>query len=255
MDQASPSVNSSTPVISPCGDWTLYEHRVVTSTNLLAANLPAWTALRADTQTAGRGRFQRTWISDQGGLWLSAVVPLSGADLEHRILPLAAGLAVCNALQELGLRLCRLRWPNDVMIRDRKLAGLLIDQFVPSLAVIGIGLNVANQPETLDSTLKRHTTRLADLLTEPPGLPALTALILRHLRKLVLELRHDGAPNLLLRINELWGPALEVELDLDGTVRRGLFSGVDAEARLRLWDEAGRPALYEAHQVRHLTEI
>ncbi len=243
------------PVISVCGDWTLHEHQLVGSTNLLAANLPAWTAIRADTQTAGRGRFQRTWISDLGGLWLSAVVPLAQQDLARRALPLAAGLAVCNALQELGVRGYRLRWPNDVMVKDRKLAGLLIDQFSPGVAVIGIGLNVNNQPEVLDITLRNTTTRLKDLVAKAPGPPALTGLILRHLRRVVSQLDTDGTPELLLRINELWGPPRVVELDLDGRFRRGLFSGLDAQVRLQLSDEAGRLSVYEAHQVRHLTEI
>jgi hypothetical protein len=47
--------------------WHLHEFAEVTSTNLIAAKLPAWHAVRADTQTAGRGRFQRHWVSDAGG--------------------------------------------------------------------------------------------------------------------------------------------------------------------------------------------
>ena len=62
--------------------WTLLEFNVVNSTNFVAGKLEVWNAVRADTQTAGRGRFQRSWISDAGGLWLSAVVP-TGPDREH----------------------------------------------------------------------------------------------------------------------------------------------------------------------------
>jgi biotin-(acetyl-CoA carboxylase) ligase len=57
-----------------------------------------------------------------------------------------------------------MRWPNDVLVNDRKLAGLLIDHFAPGLAVIGIGINVRNQPEALDPGLKNQTARLVDLL-------------------------------------------------------------------------------------------
>lgn len=251
-DLSLPSANIPPPAISSCGDWTLHEHRAVSSTNLLAANLSAWTAIRADTQSAGRGRFQRTWISDRGGLWLSAVVPLGQGALERRTLPLAAGLAVCNALHELGLR-ARLRWPNDVMVNDRKLAGLLIDQFVPGLAVIGVGLNVTNHPETLDPTLKNNTTRLADLMAQTPGIPALAALTLRHVRTVLRDI--SGTPGFLMHVNDLWGPPRPVQLDLDGIIRQGLLTGVDAEARLRLVDDAGRISSYDPAQVRHLTEI
>jgi len=88
-------------------DWTVWEYDSVTSTNLVAAELAAWNAVRAETQTAGRGRFQRKWVSDRGGLWLSAVVPI--ASPSDRILPLLAGLAICESLHGLGVRHLRLR--------------------------------------------------------------------------------------------------------------------------------------------------
>jgi BirA family biotin operon repressor/biotin-[acetyl-CoA-carboxylase] ligase len=243
------------PLLSTFESWTLHEYQAVDSTNLIAATLPAWTAVRADTQSAGRGRFQRSWISDQGGLWLSAVVPSSPGKLARRALPLAAGLAICNALQELGVQGFRLRWPNDVLVNDQKLAGLLIDQFAPGLAVVGIGINVGNQPDVQDASLKNCSIRLADLLPTPPKLSVLTDLILRRLRTVLLELNQQSAPALFLRVNQLWGPPHTVELDLDGTLRRGLFTGVDSEGRLRLADLCGNLSFYDAHQVRHLTEI
>ena len=255
---ANPSAQAqhpSRPSIARCEGWTLHEYQVVTSTNLLAAALPPWTAVRADTQTAGRGRFQRTWISDQGGLWLSAVVPLGREEAARRALSLVAGLAICDALQELRVPGLRLRWPNDVMVGDRKLAGLLIDQFISDAAVIGIGLNVSNRPEALDPTLKNRTAHLGEFLPKTPGLGDLAALLLRHLRIAVLELDRQGAPALFLRINQLWGDPRAVELDLDGSFRCGLFTEVDPAGRLRLTDAAGNSCFYEAHQVRHLTKI
>jgi BirA family biotin operon repressor/biotin-[acetyl-CoA-carboxylase] ligase len=233
----------------------LYEYPVVTSTNLISANLAAWTAVRADTQTGGRGRFQRSWVSDRGGLWLSAVVSNPNAVGARRALPWAAALAVCDLLSELGVLRFRLRWPNDVLVNNRKLAGLLIDQFAPNTTVVGIGLNVQNRPEVSDARLANHTARLADLMSTPPELPKLTALILRHLRQELNELNRLGAPALFLRVNRLWEAPRNVELDLDGTLRRGLFTGVDPEGRLALSNLDGGITFYEAHEVRHLTEI
>jgi BirA family biotin operon repressor/biotin-[acetyl-CoA-carboxylase] ligase len=231
----------------------LHEYAVVGSTNLVAANLPVWEAVRADTQTAGRGRFQRSWVSDQGGLWLSAVVPAQTPTAS--VLPLVAGLAVCQTLQTLGVQRLRLRWPNDVLIDDLKLAGLLIDQFSPGAAVAGIGVNVSNQPEVCDAGLKNHTTRLADLLATPPSLRALAGLLLGQLRRAVSDLQDHGFAALLPRINALWSGARRVELDLDGVLRAGLFSGIDEEGRLILSEETGSRSAYAAHQVRHLQEI
>lgn len=243
------------PVVSTCDGWTIHEYPSVASTNLVAAGLPAWTAVRANSQTAGRGRFQRTWVSDLGGLWLSAVVPTARNTNARRTLPLAAGLAICNSLRELGVSGLRLRWPNDVLVKDQKLAGLLIDQFSPDVAVVGIGLNVANQPETCDPALRNRTTRLADLLPSQPELMTLTALVLRNVQKVLTDLDLSGAAALFSRVNALWAGPRMVELDLDGTLARGLFTGVDETGRLVLSDSEGKITYYDAHQVRHLTEI
>lgn len=277
------------PAVTTLDGWTIHEYSVVTSTNLVAANLDPWTAVRADIQTNGRGRFQRAWISDQGGLWLSAVVPIGRDMIKERTLPLAAGLAVCDCLHELGISRLRMRWPNDVLVNDRKLAGLLIDHFTPGLAVIGIGINVRNQPEALDPNLTNQTTRLVDLVPaqespasrrrvsfaagqensgETPALPGvaqengnpalelpeLTMLVLRHLRLVLTQLRKLGTMSLLPRVNKMWAAPRRVELDLDGTFHAGLFTGVDDDGRLALSDEAGNVTFYDAHEVRHLTE-
>jgi len=234
-------------------NWTLWEYDSVTSTNLVAAELPAWNAVRAETQTAGRGRFQRAWVSDKGGLWLSAVVPTHRPN--HPILPLLAGLAVCELARGLGARNARLRWPNDVMIGERKLAGVLIDQFRPGLAVIGIGLNVDNQPALYDGTLRNHTERLGDILPAPVPIEDLITLLLERIRLLVEALNAGELPPLLARVNELWSKGRRVELDLDGHIRRGRFAGVDDAGRLLLLDDRGATTIYHPEQVRLLNEL
>lgn len=255
--------------------WTVHEVASVDSTNLFAANLPVWHAARAEVQTAGRGRFQRIWISDKGGLWLSAVVPSPsrGADSprvarEKAVssapprarpaqpwLPLVAGLAVCDALAELGLTGFRMRWPNDVLVRDRKLAGLLLDQFTRARVVVGVGLNVRNQPEASDAALQNQATRLSDWLPESPGLPEVAAVVLRHLRRLALEASQKGFAAMHSRVNALWQGPRRVELLLDVGSRPGLFTSVDQDGRLLLEDEAGRTTAYNPSQVHHLREI
>jgi BirA family biotin operon repressor/biotin-[acetyl-CoA-carboxylase] ligase len=187
-------------------------------------------------------------------LWLSAVVPLGKGPILRRALPLAVGLAVCGALQELGISDFRLRWPNDVLVCDRKLAGLLIDQFAEDLAVIGIGINVNNRPESMDPDLSNRTIRLADLLATTVELGQLTALLLRHLRQELAALESAGAPPLFARVNGFWRAPRMVELDLDGPVRKGLFTGVDTSGRLALASPSGELSFYDAHEVRHLTE-
>jgi BirA family transcriptional regulator, biotin operon repressor / biotin---[acetyl-CoA-carboxylase] ligase len=164
--------------------WTLHEFAEVTSTNSLAAHLPAWSAVTATIQTSGRGRTGRRWVSDSGGLWLSAVVPAPGDPSRWSLLPLAAGWAVLSTVRELGVADARLRWPNDILVGRRKLAGILVDRFDAEQAVIGIGLNLTNQPGQVDDALQSEVARLADLL---PAAPDRSAVLVRLLAALTRE--------------------------------------------------------------------
>jgi biotin-(acetyl-CoA carboxylase) ligase len=142
-----------------------------------------------------------------------------------------------------------------VLVDDRKLAGLLVDQFAPGLAVAGIGINVFNHPETHDPGLKNRVARLADLIATPPDLRQLTRIVLGNLRRVVDQMRTLGFASLLPRINQMWGRPRRVELDLNGNLRLGTFGGVGQDGELLLLSDSGNQAAYDASQVRHLKEI
>lgn len=250
----------------PAPSWQLRELAEVTSTNVVAASLPAWSAVRADTQTAGRGRFQRAWVSDYGGLWLSAVVPCGPIAEAARELPLLAGLALADALLAVSSRLrvapssgptLRLRWPNDLLVGPRKLAGLLVDQFTPGQAVIGIGVNVTNDPAAHARSLAGQVITLQNLLAPapPPPLTQLAAHVLAHLRAILDLHAAQGMAALTPRINALWDGPRAVQLDLDGPVLTGDFLGVDTCGHLQLRLPDGSTQLFEPNQVRLLRDI
>jgi BirA family biotin operon repressor/biotin-[acetyl-CoA-carboxylase] ligase len=127
-------------------------HQRLESTNTRARELAAagashGTVVTAAEQTAGRGRQGRVWTAPAGkALLYSAIVrPL---DERHLMLPLAAPLAVCAAAEQLrpGIE-CRVKWPNDIWLDERKLAGVLIEaRPQDGWAVIGIGLNLSISP-------------------------------------------------------------------------------------------------------------
>ncbi len=127
----------------------VHRYRTVESTMTIAAGLPLGSVVVAEEQTAGQGRHGHSWHSEPGGLYCSIV-------LEARpLLTLALGLATAEAI---GIP-CDLRWPNDVMIGGRKVAGILV-QLVDGKAVAGIGIN-CNQtgfPEGLEATSLRAST-------------------------------------------------------------------------------------------------
>jgi BirA family biotin operon repressor/biotin-[acetyl-CoA-carboxylase] ligase len=128
---------------------------------LAAAGAPHGTVVTAAEQTEGRGRQGRTWTAPPGkALLYSAVVrPI---DPRHAMLPLAVPLAVCEAAEELrpGIE-CQVKWPNDVHLDGRKLAGVLIEaRPQDGWAVIGVGLNLTVEPEEFPPELRETATSL-----------------------------------------------------------------------------------------------
>ena len=147
-----------------------------------------------------------------------------------------------------------MRWPNDVLHGARKLAGLLVDRFGPATVVVGIGINVSNDPEGCDAGLRGQTCRLADLLSPAPSLHALTRALLQSLESTWTELSDANLAGLLKRINALWC-ASRVRLELDDHALEGQFGGVDCQGKLRLHLSDGQIESFEPHQVRLLREI
>jgi len=128
---------------------------------LAAAGAPHGTVVSAGEQSDGRGRQGRTWIAPPGrALLYSAIVRPLGE--RHLMLPLAVPLAVCEAAEELqpGIE-CRVKWPNDVQVEGRKLAGVLIEaRPQDGWAVVGIGLNLAISPAEFPPELRETATSL-----------------------------------------------------------------------------------------------
>lgn len=116
-----------------------------------AQGAPGGLAVAAEAQTSGRGRRGRVWHSGIGStLTFSLLWRFTQGARELAGLSLATGVALARALRAAGARDARLKWPNDIVIRGAKLAGILIemqgDVLGPSAAVIGIGVNVRSDP-------------------------------------------------------------------------------------------------------------
>jgi BirA family biotin operon repressor/biotin-[acetyl-CoA-carboxylase] ligase len=150
-----------------------------------AQQAAAGTVVLANEQTAGRGRDGRTWRSPLGGVWLAMLVrpPFPDAGL----LSLRAGLVVADVIDELlGRAQAALKWPNDVLLDGRKLAGILCEARwqgdVPQWLALGIGINVANEipPEIAQQAIALHEllpcVRRVDVLDRLiPGLRPIAA--------------------------------------------------------------------------------
>jgi BirA family biotin operon repressor/biotin-[acetyl-CoA-carboxylase] ligase len=234
--------------------WTLHEADELTSTNDHARQLPAWHAIRAATQTGGRGRHGRVWTSDLGGLWMSVVLPLDPPARGWEAFPLAAGLAVVSTLHRLGLDRARLRWPNDVLVGPKKICGILMEKYSPERVVVGLGLNITNQPSTLDPTLAPIATSLAAELPGHPSADDLFLELLTSLRVLHGRVAEEGFAALTDEINRHWGGTRHVELTLPQETIRGPFLGIDSRGDL-LVEIDGHPVSHSAPHVQLMREV
>jgi len=131
----------------------------------LATGAPDGTVAVADAQPQGRGRAGRTWHLAPGkGLALSLVLHQGCDRRQLGTLPLVAGLALARALERLGV-VTTLKWPNDLLVGARKLAGILCEsRRLPDgtdVAVIGVGVNVTQQQDDLPADLRGLATSLA----------------------------------------------------------------------------------------------
>jgi BirA family transcriptional regulator, biotin operon repressor / biotin---[acetyl-CoA-carboxylase] ligase len=139
-------------------------HRVTDSTNerareLAASGAPHGTLVTADEQTAGRGRQGREWTAPPRSALLMSVV-LRELD---ELLPLAAAVAVADALQAEA----RIKWPNDVWIDGRKVAGILVEgRPQEGWAVLGIGLNVTTPDFRAELAETATSLRLSGVETD-----------------------------------------------------------------------------------------
>ena len=128
---------------------------------LAAAGAPHGTVVTAAEQTEGRGRQGRVWTAPAGkALLYSALVrPL---EARHMMLPLAVPLAVAEAAEELAPGVeCALKWPNDVLVGRRKLAGVLIEaRPQDGWAVVGVGLNLSISEDEFPPELRETATSL-----------------------------------------------------------------------------------------------
>lgn len=119
------------------------------------------TALLALTQSGGKGRANRVFESPRGGMYLSVSLVVR----QPQGLALLGAKALLDLLEEFGMR-GRLRWPNDVMLKGRKVAGVLpVARFqgqVLERAILGVGLNVNSPKEGFPESLREHVTTLAD---------------------------------------------------------------------------------------------
>lgn len=217
-----------------------------TNTRLLAAaevGAPAGSVIAARQQTAGRGRRGRTWLSAAGDsltfslLWRGA----PGRSLSG--LSLAVGLAIAESLEALCIQGVMLKWPNDILLSGRKLAGVLVE-VVPGThsqsVVIGIGINL-RVSKGMPDDIRRTSIALDAAGIALPSTNTLLASLLAQLHRTLTDFDRTGFAGLrdAWRLRHAFeGQSVRLLSDLNPTVE-GLCRGVDGDGALLLETPAG----------------
>jgi BirA family biotin operon repressor/biotin-[acetyl-CoA-carboxylase] ligase len=230
------------------GFWTAID--VVTSTGSTNADLlaravaapgsPEGQVLVAEEQTAGRGRLGRSWSSSPGeSLTFSVLLRPAAVPAGRRgWLPLLTGVAVVSAVRAVSGVDAVLKWPNDVLVAERKLAGILAEQSPDgSAVVIGTGLNVATPAEALPASSAGlpATSLLAEGATV--SREALLLAVLGQLAHWYLTFRADPDParagllDAYRSLSATLGRTVRAELPA-GRVITGVASDIDPDGRL-----------------------
>ena len=188
----------------------------------------------AGRQTAGRGRLGRFWISPRGGLYLTVVLRPSAEHLKSLVI--IAALAVARAIEGLAGLQTSLKWPNDVLVAGRKIAGILSESELVgenvSHALVGIGVNVNADMAAYPETAPLATSVMTELGREVSR-EALAARLLNEFETLYLAAQ-AGKP-----MDEEWRARLgmlgkEVRVRFGEQVEEGLAEDVDIDGNLIL---------------------
>lgn len=187
--------------------------------------------LRADRQTAGKGRQGRAWESPPGNLFASTLIRLRSTDPTPATLALVAAVALEEAVRVFLPAGAMLKWPNDLLIGGAKLSGILLER-VGDAVIIGFGVNLAHHPDGLE----RPVTSLAGQGIAPPDPHFFAETLAESLERWVARWRGEG----LAPVRDRWlarahpiGTALTTR-QADGSAMDGLFGGLDRDGALIL---------------------
>jgi len=231
------------------GQKGIYSFDVVESTNTQATTMarqgaPEGTIVLAAAQTRGRGRMGRSWISPPGtGLYTSVILrPQSPPDWGPR-LTLTAGVAAAEAIHETVIR-PELKWPNDIMIANRKVGGILTEAIFDKNRIghliVGVGINVNTDREDFPISIRNLVTSLRLCTGRPISRVALLQAFLYQLEQWY-ELFCKGSFDTILETWHKYETILGtlVEVYLPGSKLLGVAEGLDSDGTLLVRDKTG----------------
>lgn len=206
----------------------------------------------ADEMSSGRGRLGRSWLATSGGLWFTLVLtPPKPTNLQ--ILSLGIGSSVAKTLRELYEVKAVVKWPNDVLVNGRKIAGILIEgkKNLKTALFVGVGINVNNE---IPGELREKAISIKEVLKRQVPRTPLLSKILQEIEGTYLKLL-DGETDKILEewrgLTETLGRKVKVVTG-EGVIE-GVAVDVASDGSLIVEDLAGVKRFIYAGDVIHLT--
>ncbi len=194
---------------------------------LLEGMVPQGSLVLSDMQTAGRGRKDRFWYSPPGGLYFSLYLQARGEWAWSAFSLVTAGAVIKGLKEHFDLSFC-VKWPNDIMLEKKKLAGILCEKYGQDM-ILGLGLNLWSQPENEVT----DAISLKEVLDFAPGRTSLLLSIIRNLLQdyqIFLQEGFSFFHKKLERLSYLKGKAVHIS----GEKKKGKVLGYTGEGALLL---------------------
>ncbi len=216
---------------------------IIDSTNLEAkrliqtGNINAPLVITAKSQTYGKGRLNRHWVSEPGNLFVSIVMQTqeeSGkSNINNTLLPFCTAIAIGNTLSKFINSKPLYKWPNDVLVQEKKISGVLIET-INKYIIIGIGINITTYPTQntkLPATcLNEHTSR------DIPLTEILESLVLN----LDSKIKCNNSDVINEWMQSAYGLGKKIFIQQGKKELSGIFSGIDVNGWLIFKNDKGR---------------
>ncbi|MDK6029414.1 biotin--[acetyl-CoA-carboxylase] ligase [Ignisphaera sp. 4213-co] len=206
----------------------------------------------AEELRLGRGRMGRRWVASRGGLWMSIVLrPESFRNMQ--LLSLASAVAVAKAIRNLLSVDARVKWPNDVLVNDKKVAGILVEGYAKTsynFVVLGIGVNVNND---LPPDLQNTATTLKSVVGAEVSRKSLLLKILENIDEVYAKLKQGMASDILnewRKYSSTLGRMVRV-VTRDG-VLEGFAEDIEDDGALRIRTREGEAIRVYEGDIIHL---
>jgi len=230
------------------------------STNIIAREIAdsveEGTIVIAESQTAGRGRMGRKWISPEGGIWLSIILKPRIEPLYAPRITLLAGVSVAKTMQGFGLP-AKIKWPNDVLIHGKKVCGILTEigaevDLIDYL-IVGIGIDANVDTESFPEEIRDSSTSLKKEMGKEINRVEFVRKLLEEFELLYLKFKKEGFTKILEEWRNMSATIGEwVKISTQTHTIYGEAIGVDNEGALILETSDGQLEKILAGNCEHL---